>query len=696
MSTTSSRNFTTLYSGSGSVVPQGAYGNANVVSLLATGTDGANTVGNIEATGTITAGYFVGDGSQLTNITAANITGNVNYANTAGTAQYVTANAQANITSVGTLTSLSVSGNTVGGNLITAGAVSALSVSASGNITGGNLVTSGAVTTTANVVGGNLVTAGQVTANTISSTTISASGNVTGGNLITSGQVSANTISATSISTSGNITAANFFGNIGGNVTAAGSNTQVQFNDSGLIGASAAFTFNKAANALGVSGNVDTTILHNNSIQGTLLAGNLVIRNSFSGTSATSDVLVDARSLLVGSTNNGLGAKAIVQAALNNELHLTTTNAGAPSIYVGKYVSSNPTFTGNVDVVSSSVGGYQGTGNINLSGNVYVSRDGQGANTTFGKANLIVSDSVFVTGNVSATGNITGGNIIGNGQYLSNITGANVSGTVANATYATTSGSATSALTANTVTDAAQANITSVGTLTSLSVSGNITGGNLRTAGAVSATGNINGGNIIVPVNGKYYGDFTTGTVAGRTVFQTTATGTSAATSLTAVPGPNHVVSNTGFSSQINLFANGTDLGNSAFGRMQMFGNRLNFEVLAAGTGPVGNMRFAAGSAQMVFLNTGNAGIGNANPNHSFSTNETYIAGNISVTGNVITSKFLQAQGYTAAALNAITGSIGQIAAVSDSAGGSNPNGMMAFWDTTNARWSYIHDNSAV
>jgi hypothetical protein len=33
---------------------------------------------------------------------------------------------------------------------------------------------------------------------------------------------------------------------------------------------------------------------------------------------------------------------------------------------------------------------------------------------------------------------------------------------------------------------------------------------------------------------------------------------------------------------------------------------------------------------------------------------------------------------------------------ISDSAGGAHPNGMMAFWDTTNARWSYIHDNSAL
>ncbi|CAB4151949.1 hypothetical protein UFOVP592_44 [uncultured Caudovirales phage] len=43
-----------------------------------------------------------------------------------------------------------------------------------------------------------------------------------------------------------------------------------------------------------------------------------------------------------------------------------------------------------------------------------------------------------------------------------------------------------------------------------------------------------------------------------------------------------------------------------------------------------------------------------------------------------------------------VSGSIGWQIAISDSAQGSNPNGMMAFWDTTNNRFSYIHDNSAV
>lgn len=50
----------------------------------------------------------------------------------------------------------------------------------------------------------------------------------------------------------------------------------------------------------------------------------------------------------------------------------------------------------------------------------------------------------------------------------------------------------------------------------------------------------------------------------------------------------------------------------------------------------------------------------------------------------------------TAAAWNAITGAVGQMVCVSNSAGGPHPNGMLAFWDTSNARWSYIHDNSAV
>jgi len=80
-------------------------------------------------------------------------------------------------------------------------------------------------------------------------------------------------------------------------------------------------------------------------------------------------------------------------------------------------------------------------------------------------------------------GALTAVSFVGNGSALTNITGANVTGTVASATSAD---SATSATTAGTVTTNAQPNITSVGTLTSVTSSGNI-----------SATGNVTGNYFI-------------------------------------------------------------------------------------------------------------------------------------------------------------------------------------------------------
>ena len=47
-------------------------------------------------------------------------------------------------------------------------------------------------------------------------------------------------------------------------------------------------------------------------------------------------------------------------------------------------------------------------------------------------------------------------------------------------------------------------------------------------------------------------------------------------------------------------------------------------------------------------------------------------------------------QSYLSTALNLMTGTVGMMVCV------SNNGGRPAFWDTTNARWSYVHDNSAV
>jgi len=93
----------------------GTVANANYANfagqVLGNSQPNITTVGSLTGLSVITtvvAGNFSGDGYQLSNITAANITGQVGNALIAGT---VYTNAQPNITSVGTLTGLNVSGN---------------------------------------------------------------------------------------------------------------------------------------------------------------------------------------------------------------------------------------------------------------------------------------------------------------------------------------------------------------------------------------------------------------------------------------------------------------------------------------------------------------------------------------------------------------------------------------------------------
>jgi hypothetical protein len=87
-------------------------GNSNITANNYSGTGviltGNITSGNANLGNLATANYFSGDGSLLTSITAGNVTGQVGNALVAGT---VYTNAQPNITSVGTLSSLTVSGN---------------------------------------------------------------------------------------------------------------------------------------------------------------------------------------------------------------------------------------------------------------------------------------------------------------------------------------------------------------------------------------------------------------------------------------------------------------------------------------------------------------------------------------------------------------------------------------------------------
>jgi hypothetical protein len=113
------------------------------------------------------------------------------------------------------------------------------------------------------------------------------------------------------------------------------------------------------------------------------------------------------------------------------------------------------------------------------------------------------------------------------------------------------------------------------------------------------------------------------------------------------------------------------------------------------------------GVAQQLVTVQSNDGVGNVTVDYKLKVNNTgsyitldsvnsyannFTANNVSVNSN----GFMKLASYTAANLTAITGQIGWMASVTNSGGGGNPNGMIAFWDTTHSRWSYIHDNSAV
>jgi hypothetical protein len=286
-----------------------------------------------------------------------------------------------------------------------------------------------------------------------------------------------------------------------GNGTPGGSNTQVQFNDSGAFGGNTGFTFNKttgiftspflAGNGNGLS-----------NIQGANVSGlgNIATAN-FDGN--TSNVL------------HGDGTWSADQTTYGNSNVVTLLSAfGSNTITTTGNISGGNLVTGGQVVASGNVS--SGTG---LTTGGFLSVDG---NTDL--------HNTIVTGNLSATGNITASYVLGNGSQLTNIAGANVSGFVPNANVANTafavaaanviglgniatlslSGSTSNVLYGNGVFAAVPAptvaqDITSNGAMSIMLYDGNIKYNNYATVepssgniagGNISANGNISGNNI--------------------------------------------------------------------------------------------------------------------------------------------------------------------------------------------------------
>jgi hypothetical protein len=407
----------------------------------------------------------------ISGILTANISGNIT--GNAATAGTVTTNAQPNITSVGILTSLSVSGNITTGNLDGANSITANYFIGSGN----NL---------SNIQGANVSGAVSfaTTANSVALANVSGAGNIASINLdgSTSNVLYGNGVFApVAVATYGNSDVATFLGSYGSNTITTTGNVSV----GNIIGNGQALTGIAGANVTGAvtyAGTANSVALSNVSGAGNIASINL--------DGSTSNVLYGNGVFAPAAVSYGNSNVATFLASFGTNTITTTGtitsgNANLGNLVVANFFSGDGGLLSNINIAA-------GSSIVNGNSNVTVAANSNVSISVAGTPNVVVVTNTLanITGNLSVSSNITAGNIsatlfTGNGQALTGLPGANVTGTVANATYAITSGSAT---TAGTVTTAAQPNITSTGTLASLSVTGNVTAGNFIGTGAGTPT----------------------------------------------------------------------------------------------------------------------------------------------------------------------------------------------------------------
>ncbi len=367
---------TTIQAGT-DITASGALSAGTTISAAGSITSGLE----ITASGNITGSYFLGNGAALTGIdatsiqfgssnikiVAANANATINIANVANVVVF---------SSTGQTTTgfVSASGNIIGGNLTTAA-----QVSATGNVTGGNINTGGLISATGNITGGNILGGANVNATTHTGTTAVLSGNVTGGNIITGGAVLATgQISATANVTGGNIIT-NGLVMAGSTVSATGNVTGGNIRTAGLMSATGNIT--SAAN---------------------VLSGNAII------TSLVQAATLSATGNITGGNLNatGLSLSGNVVSGLSMVTAITTT----ANITGGYFLGNGSQLTG-IDATSIQ----NGTSNVRV-----VSSGGNVAIGIGGTSNVAVfaTTGEYVTGLISASGNITGGNVISGGARV--------------------------------------------------------------------------------------------------------------------------------------------------------------------------------------------------------------------------------------------------------------------------------------
>jgi hypothetical protein len=482
------------------------------------------TAGNATLGNMATANFFFGSGNNLSNIRGPNVEGTVANANYSAFAGNIVTSAQPNITSVGTLTTLSVNkeASAVGGGS-TVGIAGLTTVSANFGSSDFQSPAS-AQGVRGRVIGSDLTKTNNFVVG------VTGSYNITGTNAsdfpkagvigaVGDQSISADAAFVAYVDGDGGETRAgaafkvamiNTTGNSGFDY-----GVDLAWLDTGVLNSTANFKvadirLNKGVE---ISGNASTMIVAGNVSADYILGdGGFLSNLSIDSTpNANYANFANVAYNITGSNVSGAVSYA------------TTANAVAGSNVSGQvsnaliagtvFTNAQPNITSVGTLTSLSVTGNANVGNVNAS-NVSATLL-TGTLTTAAQPNVTsvgALTSLSITGNVTS-GNANLGNLVeanffsGDGRNLTNIAGASVTGTVANATNATTAG---------TVTGTVQSNITSVGTLSTLSVSGNATAGN------ISSTGNVTVGDELIIINDNNHGG---GNYAGILTMTNTGTG---------------------------------------------------------------------------------------------------------------------------------------------------------------------------
>jgi hypothetical protein len=463
------------------------------------------------------ASFTVNSQGQLT--AAANVVITANAANLSGTTLKSTV-VTSSLTSVGTLGSLTVTGNISAGNVSATTFTGALS---------GAATTAGTVTTAAQP---NITSVGTLTS-------LAVTGNISAGNVSATTFTGALSGAATSATTAGTVTTA-----AQPNITSVGTLTGL------TLAANADITMS------GTDSNINGVAL----VSATLFAGSGANLTTLNGSNISSGTIAQARlansNVILGSTTLALGTTTTTIAGLSSVTSTTFVGAltGAATTAGTVTTAAQPNITSTGTLTSLTVTGNVAAGNVTTAGQLVssvatstpplvVTSTTQVANlnvATAGVAGTVTSaaqpniTSVGTLTSLAVTGNTSSGNFIGtlngSGANVTSISATNISsGTLAQARLANAAvtlgstaltlgstvttvagltsvtsttfvgaltGAATSATTAGTVTTAAQPNITSVGTLTSLTVSGatSVTGNSALTTTNLTTGANTTAG----------------------------------------------------------------------------------------------------------------------------------------------------------------------------------------------------------